>query len=144
MPAPDDSLHRMAVADDNARIFAEGGYTTPDGRAVALRAALDAAVASTTLLTEWTLALLTELKPAPVPARVPAVFAAAHAAGCDGLVVGPWGCGAFRNDPRLVAGAFARALRQWEAAFRLIVFSTFGPEENARAFDRELGLWVRP
>jgi uncharacterized protein (TIGR02452 family) len=75
--------------------------------------------------------------------RVRAVFAAAHAAGCDGLVVGPWGCGAFGHDPDVVAGAFSVALNQWEDAFTHIVFSVFGPEPNARAFDRELALWIR-
>lgn len=81
--------------------------------------------------------------PKIIQRRVRAVFAAAHAAGCDGLVVGPWGCGAFGNDPDVVAGAFSVALNKWEDAFRHVVFSVFGPEPNARAFDRELALWIR-
>ncbi|HZM78303.1 MAG TPA: TIGR02452 family protein [Candidatus Limnocylindrales bacterium] len=38
------------------------------------------------------------------------------------LVLGAWGCGAFGNDPVLVAGVFAEALREG-AAFDLVVFA---------------------
>jgi uncharacterized protein (TIGR02452 family) len=41
---------------------------------------------------------------------------AAHV-GCDALVLGAWGCGVFRNDPRQVAAAFA---------------SHFGPDQPLR------------
>ena len=64
------------------------------------------------------------------------VFAAAHAVGCDAVVVGPWGCGAFGNDPGVVADAFDAALQRWGDAFNEVVFSTWGPADNREAFER--------
>lgn len=41
----------------------------------------------------------------------------------DILVLGAWGCGAFGNNPILVAQAFARVLNTYNVAFNKIVFS---------------------
>ena len=65
--------------------------------------------------------------------RAHAIVAAAHAAKVDALVLGAWGCGAFRNDPVIVADAFARALEHF--AFTRVVFAIYrGPKENFDAF----------
>lgn len=55
----------------------------------------------------------------------------AHA-GHDALVLGAWGCGAFRNDPAMVAEAAQRALRTSAATprFRRIVFAV--PDHGAQ------------
>ena len=56
---------------------------------------------------------------------------AAHT-GHDALVLGAWGCGAFRNDPAIVAEAAQRALRTSAATpcFRRIVFAV--PDHGAQ------------
>jgi uncharacterized protein (TIGR02452 family) len=68
--------------------------------------------------------------------RTQAVLAAAHAQGCDAVVIGPWGCGAFGNDADVVAEAFSAAVRHYADTFDAIVFSTFGPGQNRDAFER--------
>jgi uncharacterized protein (TIGR02452 family) len=52
-------------------------------------------------------------------------IAAAH--GHRRLVLGAWGCGVFRNDPAVVAQAFADALRQ-VPAFERVVFAVYDAE----------------
>ena len=57
--------------------------------------------------------------------RVRAVLHAAHAAGCRDLVLGQWGCGVFKNDPRAVASFFVEALLspEWRFRFGTVVFA---------------------
>lgn len=50
--------------------------------------------------------------PAALRARAARVLDIAAAHGHRRLLLGAWGCGVFRNDPALVAGAFAEALRK--------------------------------
>jgi uncharacterized protein (TIGR02452 family) len=63
--------------------------------------------------------------------------------GCEVLVLGAWGCGAFRNDPELVAPIFAEQLRpggSYWGRFHKIVFSVFdtSPAQNIyRTFARQ-------
>jgi len=53
------------------------------------------------------------------------VLALAASQGYRRLVLGAWGCGVFRNDPRVVADAFMAHLRQgaWAGRFERVVFS---------------------
>jgi uncharacterized protein (TIGR02452 family) len=53
--------------------------------------------------------------PDAVRARAVRVLRVAAAHGHRRLVLGAWGCGVFRNDPAVVAGAFADALRAVDA-----------------------------
>jgi uncharacterized protein (TIGR02452 family) len=60
------------------------------------------------------------------------------------LVLGAWGCGAFRNDPVMVADVFARLLESdpWRSAFTLVVFAVYDrskSQANLRAFRERLG-----
>ena len=76
--------------------------------------------------------------------RARAIFAVAAAHGTDILVLGAFGCGAFRNDPRIVAKAYANVLKNYRRYFDLIEFAIFcrGFEtENYDAFRKEL-CWV--
>ncbi len=59
--------------------------------------------------------------------RIAAVLAIAARHGHDTLVLGAWGCGAFRNDPAVVAGAFRAVLDEaaLAAPFQRIVFAIF-------------------
>lgn len=55
------------------------------------------------------------------------------------LILGAWGCGAFRNDPEIASAAFAAALDRTKGAFERIVFAIYerkrdGP--NRAAFQR--------
>lgn len=58
------------------------------------------------------------------------------------LVLGAWGCGAFRNDPMEAAGAFAAALSALSGAFERVVFAVYergGEGPNLRAFRERFG-----
>jgi uncharacterized protein (TIGR02452 family) len=69
--------------------------------------------------------------------RAHRVLAIATNQGHSVLVLGAWGCGVFRNDPRLVADAFAEALAAHAGAFGRVVFAVWersGNGPNLRAF----------
>jgi uncharacterized protein (TIGR02452 family) len=56
--------------------------------------------------------------------RIRRVLAVAEAYGYRALVLGAWGCGAFRNDPTRTAGDFRNALLgPFEGAFEDVVFA---------------------
>lgn len=61
--------------------------------------------------------------------------------GVDRLILGAWGCGVFRNDPKDVARYFAHFLTKngkYASAFKNIVFAVFDrskTQENIRAFE---------
>ena len=61
---------------------------------------------------------------------------------CTRLVLGAWGCGAFRNDPDHVASVFARLLNtSFQGVFDEVVFAVFATpaeERNVVAFERQL------
>jgi uncharacterized protein (TIGR02452 family) len=75
--------------------------------------------------------------------RAELVLYAAAREGIESLVLGAWGCGVFRNDPRLVAMTFANLLkpsRPYAALFKRIIFAVFDPAgggANYRAFREE-------
>jgi uncharacterized protein (TIGR02452 family) len=77
--------------------------------------------------------------------RAEYVFALAAAQKCRKLVLGAWGCGVFRNDPRLVAEAFARHIGKggsWSQRFQRIVFSIFDntpSQQTLEAFHQVFG-----
>jgi uncharacterized protein (TIGR02452 family) len=91
----------------------------------------------TLLKTPYELSLLTAAAPnrGAVPAsragevatglatRARRVLAVAAAHGHRRLVLGAWGCGVFRNDPAIVAGAFADALADTAGWFDQVVFA---------------------
>jgi uncharacterized protein (TIGR02452 family) len=71
------------------------------------------------------------------------VLALAASQGYNQLVLGAWGCGVFRNDPTVVATAFASHLRRgnWVNRFERVVFSvldTSRAQETFLAFQRAL------
>jgi len=56
--------------------------------------------------------------------RILKVLAVGVAHGHDSLVLGAWGCGAFRNDGHEIAGLFAKALGEsFRGAYRHVVFA---------------------
>jgi uncharacterized protein (TIGR02452 family) len=62
--------------------------------------------------------------PAVLLRRATRVLAVAAAHGHRTLVLGAWGCGVFRNDPAVVADAFAGALRTVDH-FERVVFAVY-------------------
>jgi uncharacterized protein (TIGR02452 family) len=63
----------------------------------------------------------------------------------ESIILGAFGCGAFMNDPRIVADATAEAIKDYLHAFKNIEFAVFcrpGFEQNYKEFCklREIGL----
>ncbi len=59
---------------------------------------------------------------------------AAHK-GADTLVLGAFGCGAFQNDPEVVARAFKTALQVFPEVFDRIVFAVYCPPGGSLNYD---------
>ena len=61
--------------------------------------------------------------------RIIALLAMCHHHGHVDLVLGAWGCGAFRNPPRHVAQLFVQVLssRRFHGLFRRVVFAVWDP-----------------
>jgi uncharacterized protein (TIGR02452 family) len=64
---------------------------------------------------------------AALASRAGKVLAVARARGHRAVVLGAWGCGVFRNDPRHVADAFARwlAAARYAGAFDRVTFAVY-------------------
>jgi uncharacterized protein (TIGR02452 family) len=61
--------------------------------------------------------------PGVLESRAERVLAVAAAHGHRKLVLGAWGCGVFRNDPAVVAAAFAAQLARAQGRFDHVVFA---------------------
>jgi uncharacterized protein (TIGR02452 family) len=60
----------------------------------------------------------------------------------DALILGAFGCGAFRNKPQVVAAAYKNVLADYRRAFKVIEFAVYcspRDEENFLVFRRALG-----
>jgi len=65
--------------------------------------------------------------------RVARVLAIAAIHGHDGLVLGAWGCGVFKNDPAEIAAMFDAALRgPFAGAFETVVFAVLDTSPEHR------------
>lgn len=75
--------------------------------------------------------------------RAELVLYAAARTGVEHLVLGAWGCGVFRNDPGMVARAFADLVspgRPWSVYFKKVTFAVFDPTgtgPNLQAFEKQ-------
>lgn len=70
------------------------------------------------------------------------VLTCAAAQGADILVAGAFGCGAFRNDPEVVARAYKTAIEVFPKVFKKIEFAVYCPQTDTRnyeTFSRVLG-----
>ena len=73
--------------------------------------------------------------------RARQILAVAAANGVDILVLGAFGCGAFRNDPKVVAKAYANVLESMKDLFDLVEFAIYCRDyetENYDAFRKTL------
>ena len=59
----------------------------------------------------------------------------AAAKGADILVLGAFGCGAFQNDPEVVARAYKTALQEFPKVFKQIEFAVYCPPSDSRNYD---------
>ena len=59
----------------------------------------------------------------------------AAAKGADILVLGAFGCGAFRNNPEVVARAYKIALQEFPKVFKKIEFAVYCPPGGSRNYD---------
>jgi uncharacterized protein (TIGR02452 family) len=79
--------------------------------------------------------------PGVLATRAARVLAVAAAHGHRSLVLGAWGCGVFRNDPAVVAEAFAGQLARTQGHFDHVVFAVLDRQRGTpthAAFTRAL------
>jgi uncharacterized protein (TIGR02452 family) len=75
--------------------------------------------------------------------RAEMVLHIAEAHGVEGLVLGAWGCGVFRNDPNQVASIFSGLINppgRFAGVFRDVLFSVYDraePPSNLQAFTNQ-------
>ncbi|MCR4649044.1 MAG: TIGR02452 family protein, partial [Lachnospiraceae bacterium] len=55
--------------------------------------------------------------------------------GADTLVLGAFGCGAFKNNPKVVARAYKTALQEFPKVFERIVFAVYCSEWDSKNYD---------
>lgn len=63
------------------------------------------------------------------------MFTCAAAKGADILVLGAFGCGAFENDPKVVARAYKAALQEFPRVFSKIEFAVYCTPGNSTNYD---------
>ena len=71
--------------------------------------------------------------------RLRRIFDVAALNGAEAIVLGAFGCGAFRNDPKVVAAAAKNVVAEYRHAFRAIEFAVYcrpGDTANFDAFAR--------
>ena len=74
--------------------------------------------------------------------RLTRILDIAAANGEDAVILGAFGCGAFRNDPNVVSAAAAAVVPRYRPRFKVIEFAVFcrpGDTRNYDAFKRALG-----
>lgn len=67
--------------------------------------------------------------------RARKILSAAAANGAEALILGAFGCGAFRNDPAVVAAAYQQALPQFLNHFKAIEFAVYCSPRDQRNYD---------
>ena len=74
--------------------------------------------------------------------RVRRILSIAAAEGNEVVILGAFGCGAFRNPPEIVAEAMKTAVQAYRPFFQAIEFAVYCPprdDSNYRVFERMLG-----
>ena len=76
--------------------------------------------------------------------RIGRIFAVAINSGADALILGAFGCGAFRNPPKLVAEIFEEYTSKYKGCFDVIEFAVYHREHekgNYEAFVKAMEKW---
>lgn len=63
-------------------------------------------------------------------AKIRLIFQLANEKGVDNLVLGAWGCGVFKNNPRQVADMFMAALKDYMGCFKEVVFAVINDHNS--------------
>jgi uncharacterized protein (TIGR02452 family) len=74
-------------------------------------------------------------------ARIRRIFEIAVANGNEVLILGAFGCGAFRNPPEIVASVFNKVMQDYLCYFEIIEYAVFHTERevaNYEAFCKEI------
>ena len=77
--------------------------------------------------------------------RIRRIFEVAATSGAEALILGAFGCGAFRNPPKLVAEVFAELTEQYRECFEVIEYAVFHMEHekaNYEAFKESMKRFV--
>ena len=67
--------------------------------------------------------------------RARKILSAAAANGAEVLILGAFGCGAFRNDPAVVAAAYQQVLPQFLNHFKTVEFAVYCSPRDLRNYD---------
>ena len=67
--------------------------------------------------------------------RARKILSAAAANGAEVLILGAFGCGAFRNDPAVVAAAYQQALPQFLNHFKTVEFAVYCSPRDLRNYE---------
>ncbi len=67
--------------------------------------------------------------------RARKILSAAAANGAEVLILGAFGCGAFRNDPAIVAAAYQQALPQFLNHFKTVEFAVYCRPGDSRNYE---------
>jgi uncharacterized protein (TIGR02452 family) len=62
--------------------------------------------------------------------KMDAIFKAARTNKCDNIILGAWGCGVFKNDPKVVAQLFCILTRMHKQYFKNIVFAVINDHNS--------------
>lgn len=141
---PLDDLHFSAVYSPAVTVFKEGAECTPMEEPYQVSVITCAAL---NLNGKYSLALtpdghMPEMAKAITRDKVRTIFRIALSHGHDALVLGAFGCGAFKNPPAEVAAIFHEILEESEFKnkFRLVTFSIIedhnSNNRNLKAFEK--------
>jgi len=72
--------------------------------------------------------------------RLGRIFNAAYAVGADSLVLGAFGCGVFKNNPKIVAQASVEVAGMYDGCFDRIVFAIPASNDNSNYWEFERAL----
>ena len=67
--------------------------------------------------------------------RLARILDVAVANGEEAVVLGAFGCGAFRNDPKIVATAAAAVVPRYRPRFKVIEFAVYCRADDTRNYD---------
>ena len=70
--------------------------------------------------------------------RLSRILDVAAANGEEAVILGAFGCGAFRNDPTVVASAAASVVPRYLARFKVIEFAVYSRRDDTRNYDEFL------
>lgn len=62
--------------------------------------------------------------------KMDALFRAARENKCDNIILGAWGCGVFKNDPKVVAQMFSTVTFMYKRYFKNIIFAVINDNNS--------------